>query len=110
MRLTKTLPSRPPWRDRSPAKPSPAASPRSCRRPSPSSSSSPTAPRSTFGILLPLALLGGLVALAVASEDDDESDRRRRQLMPNCRARPDAVATVQGRSSGPPCFIHGTAS
>jgi hypothetical protein len=33
----------------------------------------PAAPRSTFGILLPLALLGGLVALAVAAEDDDES-------------------------------------
>ncbi len=33
----------------------------------------PEAPRSTFGILLPLALLGGLVALAVANEDDDES-------------------------------------
>ena len=33
----------------------------------------PEARRSTFGILLPLALLGGLVALAVASEDDDES-------------------------------------
>lgn len=33
----------------------------------------PEAPRSTFGILLPLALLGGLVALAVASEDDDET-------------------------------------
>ncbi len=34
----------------------------------------PTAPRSTFGILLPLALLGGLVALAVASDDDDETE------------------------------------
>ena len=33
----------------------------------------PTAPRSTLGILLPLALLGGLVALAVANNDDDES-------------------------------------
>ena len=33
----------------------------------------PTAPRSTLGILLPLALLGGLVALAVAAEDDDET-------------------------------------
>ena len=33
----------------------------------------PEAPRSTWGILLPLALLGGLVALAVAAEDDDES-------------------------------------
>ena len=33
----------------------------------------PDAPRSTCGILLPLALLGGLVALAVANEDDDES-------------------------------------
>jgi hypothetical protein len=33
----------------------------------------PEAPRSTWGILLPLALLGGLVALAVANEDDDES-------------------------------------
>jgi hypothetical protein len=33
----------------------------------------PTAPRSTFGILLPLALLGGLVALAVANDDDDDT-------------------------------------
>lgn len=33
----------------------------------------PEAPRSTWGILLPLALLGGLVALAVANNDDDES-------------------------------------
>ncbi|TNC71796.1 hypothetical protein [Rubellimicrobium roseum] len=33
----------------------------------------PEAPRSTFGLLLPLALLGGLVAIAVAS-DDDEGD------------------------------------
>ena len=33
----------------------------------------PEAPRSTWGILLPLALLGGLVARAVANEDDDES-------------------------------------
>ena len=33
----------------------------------------PTPQRSTFGILLPLALLGGLVALAVAGEDDDET-------------------------------------
>jgi hypothetical protein len=33
----------------------------------------PEAPRSTFGILLPLALLGGLVALAVAADEDDES-------------------------------------
>ncbi|WP_210530868.1 hypothetical protein [Rubellimicrobium arenae] len=33
----------------------------------------PTAPRSTFGILLPLALLGGLVALAVAADEDDDS-------------------------------------
>ena len=32
----------------------------------------PEAPRSTFGILLPLALLGGLVALAVAAEEDDD--------------------------------------
>ena len=32
----------------------------------------PQSPRSTFGILLPLALLGGLVALAVASDDDSE--------------------------------------
>ena len=31
----------------------------------------PTAPRSSFGIILPLVLLGGLVALAIASEDDD---------------------------------------
>ena len=30
----------------------------------------PQPQRSTFGILLPLALLGGLVALAVASNDD----------------------------------------
>jgi hypothetical protein len=38
----------------------------------------PEAPRSTFGILLPLALAGGLIALAIASEDDstdeDEDD------------------------------------
>ncbi len=34
----------------------------------------PTAPRSTFGLILPLALLGGLVALAVASGDDDDED------------------------------------
>jgi hypothetical protein len=34
----------------------------------------PTAPRSTFGLILPLALLGGLVALAVASGDDDDDD------------------------------------
>lgn len=33
----------------------------------------PEAPRSTFGILLPLALLGGLIALAVAAEDDDDT-------------------------------------
>jgi hypothetical protein len=33
----------------------------------------PTAPRSTFGILLPLVLLGGLVALAVANDDDDDT-------------------------------------
>ena len=32
----------------------------------------PQPQRSTFGILLPLALLGGLVALAVASDDDSE--------------------------------------
>ena len=32
------------------------------------------APRSTFGILLPLALLGGLVALAVASDDESEDE------------------------------------
>ena len=32
----------------------------------------PEPQRSTFGILLPLALLGGLVALAVASDDDSE--------------------------------------
>lgn len=32
----------------------------------------PEAPRSTFGILLPLLLLGGLVALAVAADDEDE--------------------------------------
>lgn len=30
----------------------------------------PEPQRSTFGILLPLALLGGLVALAVASDDN----------------------------------------
>lgn len=34
----------------------------------------PTAPRSTFGLILPLALLRGLVALAIAAEDDDTSD------------------------------------
>ncbi len=34
----------------------------------------PAAPRSTFGILLPLALLGGLVALAVASDDESEDE------------------------------------
>lgn len=34
----------------------------------------PEAPRSTFGILLPLLLLGGLVAVAVANDDDDEAD------------------------------------
>ncbi|TNC49786.1 hypothetical protein FHG66_09715 [Rubellimicrobium rubrum] len=34
----------------------------------------PEAPRSTFGILLPLALLGGLVALAVASDDESEDE------------------------------------
>ena len=34
----------------------------------------PTAPRSSFGLILPLALLGGLVALAVASSDDDDED------------------------------------
>lgn len=32
----------------------------------------PEAPRSTWGILLPLALLGGLVAVALANDDDDE--------------------------------------
>lgn len=34
----------------------------------------PEPQRSSLGILLPLALLGGLVALAVASDDDDEDD------------------------------------
>lgn len=34
----------------------------------------PTAPRSTFGLILPLVLLGGLVALAVASSDDDDDE------------------------------------
>jgi hypothetical protein len=37
----------------------------------------PEAPRSTWGIILPLALLGGLIALAVANEhknDDDDGD------------------------------------
>jgi hypothetical protein len=38
----------------------------------------PDQPRSTLGILLPLALAGGLIALAIASEDDstdeDEDD------------------------------------
>ena len=34
----------------------------------------PEQPRSTFGILLPLLLLGGLVAVAVASDDDDDED------------------------------------
>jgi hypothetical protein len=33
----------------------------------------PTAPRSSLGIILPLALLGGLVALAVANNDDDDT-------------------------------------
>ena len=32
----------------------------------------PQPQRSTLGILLPLALLGGLVALAVSSDDDSE--------------------------------------
>lgn len=32
----------------------------------------PEQPRSTFGILLPLLLLGGLVAVAVAAGDDDD--------------------------------------
>ena len=34
----------------------------------------PDAPRSTFGLILPLVLLGGLVALAVASEEDDDDN------------------------------------
>ena len=34
----------------------------------------PEPQRSTFGILLPLALLGGLVALAVASDDDEDDE------------------------------------
>ncbi len=34
----------------------------------------PQPQRSTFGILLPLALLGGLVALAVASDDDEDDE------------------------------------
>lgn len=33
----------------------------------------PEPARSTFGIILPIALLGGLIALAVISQDDDES-------------------------------------
>jgi hypothetical protein len=34
----------------------------------------PEAPRSTFGILLPLLLLGGLIAVAVASDDEDDDE------------------------------------
>ena len=34
----------------------------------------PPAPRSSFGLILPLVLLGGLIALAVASSDDDDDD------------------------------------
>jgi hypothetical protein len=47
-------------------------------RPSPTVIVEPDQPRSTLGILLPLALAGGLIALAIASEDDstdeDEDD------------------------------------
>ena len=34
----------------------------------------PEPQRSSLGILLPLALLGGLVALAVASDDDEDDE------------------------------------
>ncbi|MBP1805287.1 hypothetical protein [Rubellimicrobium aerolatum] len=34
----------------------------------------PEAPRSTWGLLLPLALLGGLVAIAVAADEDDDDE------------------------------------
>lgn len=34
----------------------------------------PEAPRSTWGILLPLLLVGALVAVAVANDDDDEEE------------------------------------
>ena len=34
----------------------------------------PMAPRSSFGVILPLALLGGLIALAVASSDNDNDE------------------------------------
>ncbi|MBP1805288.1 hypothetical protein [Rubellimicrobium aerolatum] len=34
----------------------------------------PAAPRSTWGLLLPLALLGGLVAIAVAADEDDDDE------------------------------------
>jgi hypothetical protein len=34
----------------------------------------PPAPRSTWGIILPLALLGGLIALAVANESDSDDE------------------------------------
>ncbi|NAZ38041.1 hypothetical protein [Rubellimicrobium sp. CFH 75288] len=33
----------------------------------------PPAPRSTWGIILPLALLGGLIALAVANDSDSDT-------------------------------------
>lgn len=34
----------------------------------------PEAPRSTWGILLPLLLVGALVAVAVANDDDDDEE------------------------------------
>lgn len=34
----------------------------------------PDAPRSTWGVILPLALLGGLIALAVANSSNDDDD------------------------------------
>ncbi len=34
----------------------------------------PEAPRSTWGIILPIVLLGGLIALAVANEDDESPE------------------------------------
>jgi len=34
----------------------------------------PEAPRSTWGVVLPIVLLGGLIALAVANDSDSEDD------------------------------------
>ncbi|EPX82675.1 hypothetical protein ruthe_03133 [Rubellimicrobium thermophilum DSM 16684] len=34
----------------------------------------PPAPRSTWGVVLPIVLLGGLIALAVANDSDSEDD------------------------------------